>query len=251
MVIRKRHSHVDSEGRVYLPHYISIWDPTQYTFYGVVVAMIRVFSVEPPLHSVAASPNSANDPQRRQLIMGLTKHLIERLNDVNEEATNEIAGLLAKKDELIKSDKEAGEEMRQKATEHKAAEDKLKSLNEEKHSLEEWVKGVGNTKEELQIDEMLRYKNILDEQLVDCKANDLAYTEALDQVDEAFVQGVISQERYMKDLRNVSRDQFYTRALRRKIEKTVSRDGQNGSSSGHTAPRQLMSTRTMRHMYSS
>lgn len=247
MVIRERHSHVDAEGRVYLPHYISIWDPTQFTFYGVVVQMIRVFSVEPPVHARPTAMPSAEEPERRQLISVLSKRIKERLDDVNEEATNEIAALLAKKDDLIQTDKTANEEMRQKATAQRNAEDEVNSTKETLDALEKWVKSVGNARQDLEIDELLRYKDMLDEQIVDCMAQDSAYTDALDQVDEAFVHGVIDEERYMKDVRRLSRNQFYPRALRRKIERTVAGKGPSDSSG---TPRRLMTTRTM-NMYNS
>lgn len=232
---------------MYLPHYISIWDPTQFTFYGVVVQMIRVFSVEPPVHARPTAAPSADEPERRQLILVLSKRIKERLDDANEEATNEIATLLAKKDELIQTDKNATEEMRHKATAQKNAEDELVATTTRFKALEEWVKSVGNARQDLDIDELLRYKDILDEQTVDCMAEDSAHTDALDQVDEAFVHGVIDEERYMKDIRRLSRNQFYPRALRRKIERTVA--GKEPSDSSST-PRRLMTKRTM-NMYNS
>lgn len=227
---------------MYLPHYLSIWDPTQFTFYGVVVAMIRVFSVEPPVNSrpTAASP-AADEPERLQLIANLSKRISVRLNDVNEEATQEIATLLHRKDEMIKSDKSMTEEMRQKATMYKSTEDQLERTTTRKKEMEDWVKGVGSVKQEADIDEALRYKDILDEQIVDCNAQDAAYSDALDRVDEAFVQGVIDQERYLKDIRKLSREQFFPRALRRKIEISASKT-QPGDADGST-PRRLASTR--------
>lgn len=227
---------------MYLPHYISVWDPTQFTFYGVVIAMIRVFSVEPPVNSrpTAASP-SADEPERRQLISNLAKRLSVRLNDVNEEATQEIATLLYRKDQLIKSDKSMSEEMRQKATAYKSAEEELELTKNRVKDLDDWVKDFGSVKEDDHIDERLRYKDILDEQIVDCTSHDAAYTDALDRVDEAFVQGVIDQEKYLKDIRRLSREQFFHRALRRKIEITASKKPP-GDPDGAT-PRRLASTR--------
>jgi len=218
MVIRERHSHVDKEGRVYLPNYLSVWDPTQFTFYGVAVAMIRVFSAEPPVNSrpTVAGP-SENEPERRLLISTLAKRITTHLSDVNDEALGEVGQLLHRKEELIKSDKHATEEMRAKATEFKAVEDELAQVKKTQSDLEEWVKTVGTVNEDLHIDEMLRHRNALDEQVMECTAEDAAYSDALDQLDEALVKGVIDHEVYMKEIRRISREQFFPRALRRKI----------------------------------
>lgn len=240
MVIRERHSHVDKEGRVYLP-YLSNWDPTQFTFYGVVVAMIRVFSVEPPVNSKPLTPSPrADEPERHQLILALSKRMSVRLADVSDEAIKEIGQLMHKKEEMIKSDKSATEEMRQKATAHKAAEDELERITIQMSELDAWVKTVGSLQEEREIDEMLRYKDILEEQAVSCSAEDLAYSDALDQVDEAFVQGVIDHETYIRNIRELSRQQFFPRALKRKIELAHARKGQVDAEG---VPRRLKSTR--------
>lgn len=242
MVLRQRHPHVDSEGRVYLNRYLSEWDPTQYTFYGVAAAMIRVFTHQPPVNSrpPVASP-ATEGPERGQLIMSLSKRISDRLNEVNEEATEEIGVLLQQKDELVVSDKNMSDEMREKAMQYKAATDQLDGTQARIKELEEWVRSVGSTGEESHIDDRLRYKNILDEQVVDCAAHDAAYSDALDRVDDAFVQNVIDQERYMKDIRRLSREQFFHRALKRRIELTASRKPPRDGDG--PAPRRLASSR--------
>lgn len=218
MVIRERHSRVDKEGRVYLPNYLAVWDPAQFTFYGVVVAMIRVFSTEPPVNSrptVAAS--STEEAERRLLIANLSKRITDHLVRVNDEALAEIGQLLDKKEDIIKSDKHATEEMRAKATQLKASEDELQSLTNTHAELDAWVKSVGTVNDDQHIDDRLHHRTTLDEQMTQCSAEDGAYSDALDQLDEAFVKGVIDHDTYMKEIRRISREQFFPRALRRKI----------------------------------
>lgn len=247
MVIREHHSNVDAEGRVYLPHYISIWDPTQFTFHGLVVSMTRVFTAEPPVNSLPVRAPAVDAPERRQLIAVLTKKMVERFTEANDDAIQEIASLLAKKDDLIKSGESATAEKRARAVEYKNADEEHKALEAQRQALREWVKSVGDMREDLEIDDMLRYRDVLDEQNTDCTAQDSAFTDAMDQVDEAFVYGVIDQEKYMKEIRRISNKQFFPRALRRKIERTVAAKEVTDAAG---VPRRLMSTRTT-HMYAS
>lgn len=201
--------------------------------------MIRVFCVEPPVNSRPTIPSPGTDgPERQQLISALSKRLSVRLADVNDEAIKEIGQLMHNKEEILKTEETATEERRNKAMVHKETEDELEGVTSRMSQLELWVKGVGSVTEEKDVDEMLRYKDMLDEQAVKCSGEDLAYSDALDQVDEAFVQGVIDHEAYIKNIRALSRQQFFPRALRRKIELAHARKGQDAEG----VPRRLNST---------
>ncbi|CAN8062953.1 unnamed protein product [Agarophyton chilense] len=224
MVLRTRHSHLDSKGRVYLPHYLAHWDPTQYNLYGVVIAMIRVFSVEPPVHRRSSVPPPAsNEPERRHLISALSRRLYERFNDASEEAALDISHLMHRRDGISKSNSFT-EDMKLKALQ---AEDTRHSLNKivaEKQELLQWQATVPESNKQntqhdcTQVDHLLEYSDILDEQICTCIAKDGAFSDTLDQLDEAFVKGVIDQDAYMKYVRDISRQQFFPRALKKKIE---------------------------------
>lgn len=218
MVLRERHSTVDKEGRVYLL-YLSGWDPSKCNMYGVVIAMIRIFSVEPPVNSRSNSTTqSADEPERRNLIAALSKRISGHLQDVNEEAIEEICRLFAKKDDAINTDIYANEHTQQRDKAYKLATEKLKSTLALKDELQQWNTSVADVKQDAHVDDMLHHCNILDHQILECVAQDYAYADSLDQIDEAFVKGLIDHDAYMKHIRHISREQFYPRALRNKIE---------------------------------
>lgn len=230
MVIRERHANVDKEGRVYLQHYLSIWDPSQYSLYGLVLAMIRVFSVEPPVNSRPSVQGNANDEsERRRLINTLSKRVSERLTDVNNDAVGELGQLLQRQEFVAKSDANANREAEQTKHELMNSTITLQQLTQRKQELDKWRLGIDMAARQNsddatvvsdsdEVDSVLHYDDILVHQIAESMAKDHAYTDTLDQVDEAFVKGVIDHESYMKDVRNLSREQFFPRALRKKLE---------------------------------
>ncbi|KAI0559662.1 ubiquitin-conjugating enzyme E2 variant 3 [Gracilaria domingensis] len=225
MVLRTRHSHLDTEGRVYLPHYRAQWDPTQHNLYGVVVAMIRVFSIEPPVHKRPTIPAPAsNEPERRRLISTLTTRLSERFNDASEEAVTDICQLLKQKDDMVRSGQSVTKEMRLRALQLEKTRREMQQTEADKQALLEWQSTINRHDEQdgqnhqLHVDDILEYSDMLDEQICTCIAKDGAFSDALDQLDEAFVKGVIDQDAYMKYVRDISREQFFPRALKKKIE---------------------------------
>lgn len=226
MVLRDRHSNVDSNGRVYLQHYLSIWDPNQFTLYGLVLSMIRVFSLEPPVTSrPTPRPPPSDEQERRKLISTLSKRISERLNDTNNDAFTEIAQLLQRKEVATKNKEKASEEARISETEVESVKSTVQHLSSQKSKLETWVGDVANSQEsdEVSIDDILHYKDANLHQIAKSMAQDHAYNDTLDQVDEAFVKGVIDHDTYIKDVRKLGREQFFPRALRKKLEAATAR----------------------------
>lgn len=219
MVIRERHSNVDREGRVYLQHYLSIWDPVQFTLYGLVVAMIRVFSVEPPVNSrPSQSTTQTDEPDRRRLVNLLAKRLSDRLVDVNNDAITEIGQILERKDIVTRNSQHATEEAEAMISRFTKVREDVERLTRRRDDLKSWIDAMGDSLHDTDVDVILQYRDIMYHQIAECLAKDHAYTDTLDQVDEAFVKGVIDHETYVKDVRNLSREQFFPRALRKKLE---------------------------------
>lgn len=226
MVLRDRHENVDSNGRIYLRNYLSIWDPNQFTLYGLVLSMIRVFSVVPPVTSrPTPRPPPSDEDERRKLISSLSKRITERLNDTNNDAFSELAQLLERKEVAAKSKKTASEEARMSETEIESAKSTLHHLTSQKSDLESWVGEIVDSQKSdaTSIDDILHYKDIKLYQIAKSMAQDYAYNDALDQVDEAFVKGLIDHDTYIKDVRKLSREQFFPRALKKKLQEETAR----------------------------
>lgn len=220
MMLREGHSSVNKEGRVYLQHYLSIWDPAQFSLYGLVVAMIRVFSAEPPVNSKPPTPSTPNDgAERQRLLSALTKRLSDRLLEVNNEAVTEIAQILKRGDAIRSSKQHMSKEAHDLLERYTKVNNEVEQLQHRHDELKKWSDAVGDSVNEDDVNFILQYQDMMIHQIAQCVAEDHAYTDTLDQVDEAFVKGVIDHDTYVKEIRNLSREQFFPRALRKKLEK--------------------------------
>lgn len=216
MVLRERHPNLARDGRVYLPHYLSIWDSTQYSLYGLVLAMIRVFSVEPPVHSRPTAHSKPSDEyERRNLISTLSERATKRLKEAGDDATAELGLLMDRKDSALSKRNTAKEQVQKALTDREAATDIWEQLSSRKNQLETWAHDVSETRasEDPHVDDILHYSDMTYHQIAENLAKDHAYTDTMDQVDEAFVRGLIDHETYIKDVRKLGREQFFPRAL--------------------------------------
>lgn len=288
MVIRDGHRHVDKTGRVNIPFYLNNWVHPQYSLYGLVVAMIRIFSQNPPVHSKpktpasnsSASSNSASassgtnasaanganhngynyqqarpqqpssyyPPQRpqqqqqqqgghssygsggsnrddeaekRELVKRLTKKLVERFNESQVDMTEQ----LVKTSVANENTKDSIAQLRPKAESMTQDVENLKQTLEEvekqERSLQAWKERNSDVVTEEQagdIDQLLQFHDMSTQQIAQCIAEDYAIGDTMDQVDEAFVKNIISHDKYIREIRTLSRKQFYPRALKQKLE---------------------------------
>lgn len=196
--------------------------------------MVQVFCIEPPVYTRTGNTDVSvgNETERRRLITVLNTQLSHRFGDAIDEAMSDLCCLLKRKDDLVRSTQSVSDHIRARASQLERTQSHQQSLNERRLSLTRWQavstphhSDPSNDCNEHQqqhtspsVDHVLQYTDILDNQMCTCFAQDGAFADALDQLDEAFVKGVIDQDAYMKHVRDVSRQQFFPRALRKKIE---------------------------------
>lgn len=251
MILRPKHQNVDTSGRVHLPHYLGVWDKTQYNLHGVVVTMSRVFSVAPPVNSRPAPQQQIqpqNDPARRRLILTLSRDLHQRLQQDNDKTMETLCKLLTKEEDLCLTKDHVDGQLRSHQSLVSTSEDRHNLLHSEKSKLNTWFITVEPDNEEKHIDMRLRCRDVLDEQMIQCGSEDSAYTDVLYQVDEAFAKSLIDLDTYVKEVRRLAREQFFPRALRKKIEmsKATTEQPQQTHANGEAASssfRRMRSTR--------
>ncbi|XP_068652918.1 protein ELC-like [Aristolochia californica] len=110
----------------------------------------------------------------------------------------------------------------------------LREMQDEKESLEQqlqivlmnsdvlegWVRENENKiarKVSLDIDEIFEPMDVLSKQMLDCTAADLAIEDVIYSLDKAVQEGSIPFEFYLKQIRAISRDQFFHRAMAAKV----------------------------------
>lgn len=145
---------------------------------------------------------------------------------------SDLCVLLQRKEDLERTTQSVSQSIRARASQLERTQAHRQMLNERKLSLTKWqtvsmpdlsLPACNHNEQQsqplaLSVDHVLQYADILDSQACTCYAQDGSFTDALDQLDEAFVKGVIEHEAYMKHVRDISRQQFFPRALKKKIE---------------------------------
>ena len=213
MVIRERHKNVRKEGRVYLPHYQSVRNP-QFTLYGLMVVMIRVFANQPPVNARLAVWNDvATHAEKKMIFAGLTTSIAEGLSEANNDAVSEMAQFLEWRKELVSEQDDGSMDAQQREEKLKEKTDELDQLNKKRDDLLRRTKSMNDIYEEKSVDETLPYRDILFHQTAENMATKYAYRDALDQVHEGLVKGMIDHDSYMLHVRSLSRKQFFCKEL--------------------------------------
>lgn len=216
MMIRERHEHVDSSGLVYLP-YLSNWDPVQSNIKSAIMAMAQVFSHMPPVYSQVQRNPVADEQRRLSMVANVSKQVENRLRAVSDDAMNDLAVLLNEKDKISRAAANVTGEMREISAKSESLNETLVVSTTERDQLEEWITKFGVRNGDVDVDHMIYPQDVQSQQQVECLAEDAALSEALNQLDEALSNQVITLETFMKETRRISRDQFFARALLRKV----------------------------------
>lgn len=198
--------------------------------YGLVVAMIRVFSAKPPVNSRrTGQPAALEDTQRKQIIFNLSNKISTRLQEGGNDAVTELGQILSEKEDFEKKTNESAMNPLLLSA-YTQSEEELAHLTKRREQLQNWRDAMGDVSGgtltgEIDVDAVLQYRDMMFHQIFQNKADDYALSDTLDQMDEAFVKGVIDHDRYVKDVRSLSRKQFYPRAMWKKLEGDVERSG--------------------------
>lgn len=204
MEVKQRHDHVDRNGLIYLP-YLTTWDPIRSSLIGGISAMIEVFSRIPPVYAVNNS--SGGKDVRNKNLANLTARCTKRFQEISDEATNDAIHLLSKRDASTTSnngDSNSGIN--------------VGKLKQEKEHLEKYIKDFNVTAGDIDVDTMIHPRNIHAEQIMQCLAKDSALDDALAQIEDAKLTGIIDLETFMRETSRLAREQFFARALLRKVK---------------------------------
>lgn len=217
MVVLERHDHVDRNGLVYLP-YLSEWNEHESTTLGAIAAMSQVFSIQPPVYSNHRSSNSSSQQQheRQTLITRLTYRCKERLQYANNEGLEEIQQLL-RQEEALGNKESVPEAVRDRIKKRDELEASFNALVREEEQLEAFIANNNVHEGDIDVDSKIHPKDVHSEQILQCLSMDSALTDAMDQLMEACCAQRINVEQFTKETKRIARQQFFKRALLRKV----------------------------------
>ncbi|KAI3927895.1 hypothetical protein MKW98_023496 [Papaver atlanticum] len=149
----------------------------------------------------------ADDPVEIYKKNAINNHIEERLFNAQ--------GMLRQREERLSKG------VREMQEEKEGLEQQLQMVLMNTDVLEGWVKEnqvkVKMNKGNLNVDQVFEPVDALSKQMLDCTAADLAIEDVIYSLDKAFQQGSIAFDQYLKNVRALSRDQFFHRATASKV----------------------------------
>ena len=243
--------HTEPTGRIRVP-YLTQWNMNTSNIAGLLNSMVPIFNNEPPVkksvHPCSPSPITPQFglaqqqqqqmqqqmqqqqqqcmPQQQLTSVDKTSSAVEaKLQeqfllmvskveaDISELSKNEIA-LLESKEENLRKEKALQQENDELTRAIAEMQEKIKELSAE----------TQNSGDEFDLEEATKPPTVLETQLADEVAKTHAYDDELYAIDNAFKQKKISLDKYIDTLKEVSREQYFSRALSNKIREVKKRN---------------------------
>lgn len=169
-------------------------------------------------------PVKPSGPDLKEIFRGAAvKQLSERLSQslagANEQAARETDQLFEEQAELGRRKQSLDRGLQEAQAERSALETCVLQLSGKRVALERWLaeNESKNPQGDIDPDTAIVPADVLSRQALDAQAEDLALEDTLYSLNKALQEGVITAEVYMKQVRMVSRKQFFVRALGTKV----------------------------------
>jgi len=172
------------------------------------------------ISNLSSSPPEYENPTivaKRNAIKKLTDKLIIRLTEYNKSTTSEIDELFEKQATLTKNTEKIQTNMDALQKEKDKIEENMKTLTQKFEEVCSWLEKNDKQEKDIDVDGLLQPKDLLSQQLLDLIAEDLAIEDVIYYMDKALRDGVIDITTFMKECRSLAREQFFKKALIKKV----------------------------------
>jgi len=251
MIIKPRHQHVDSTGMTYLP-YLSSWN-ISYNLVGLAEVLSKVFSQDPPVRAqgppksqpqpspqpsplpspqlqqpspqiqqvqnTSQYPPKTSDPEtviKKNAIIKLTEKLQTNLHSFHINCTSEIDDLIAKNSEIEGKIAVLQQQKKQIEQEKIILGTGIDEMTKRFEEINKWLESNENISQ-IDIDAVTEPKDPLSRQLLYLVAEDATIEDSLYYLEKALVNGDLSCEAWIKNVRSLSTEQFIKRATIKRI----------------------------------
>ncbi|KAK8671428.1 hypothetical protein V6N13_038024 [Hibiscus sabdariffa] len=150
---------------------------------------------------------------------------------MTKEREAEMEGLFSAQAVLRRREEEINKGLKEMQDEKEALEQKLQVVLMSTDVLDGWVrnnegktKNLGKTIEDVDVDEVFHCADTLSEQMLDCTAADLAIEDTIYSLDKAVQEGAVPFDQYLRNVRLLSREQFFHRATAAKVRAAQMQD---------------------------
>lgn len=144
---------------------------------------------------------------------------------MRKEREAEMEGLFSAQGVLRKREEEVNKGLKEMQDEKEALEQQLQVVLMSTDVLAGWVrenegkiKNLGKNNDSVDVDEVFHCADVLSKQMLDCTAADLAIEDVVYSLDKALQEGAVPFDQYLRNVRLLSREQFFHRATASKVK---------------------------------
>ncbi|CAA2997657.1 ELC-like [Olea europaea subsp. europaea] len=200
----------------------------------------------PPPYGTGSSYGSGRiieDPDevfKKNAINKLVESLNGDIRELRKTQEAELEGLFSAQAVLRKREEELGKGLKEMQDEKEGLEQQLQVVLMNSDVLEGWLRDneekMGNNEiNSLDVDETLVPCDDLSKQMLDCSASDLVVEDVIYALDKAVQEGAIPFDQYLRNVRLLSREQFFHRATASKA-RAVQMQAQVASMASRASP---------------
>ncbi|XP_047980444.1 protein ELC-like [Salvia hispanica] len=249
MIIKRPHPFVSPNGVVSIP-YLHSWLFPSSNLLELATNLAQFFASDPPLYSQRKpnpnpSPNlnsgmnpnpkpnlnsgygsgRMEDPAevfKKDAINKLVRDLNGDVRDMRKGSEGQMEGMLGVQAVLRRREEELRRGVKEMVDEKEALEQQLQVVLMNADVLEGWVRDnegklEGGNVESVDLDEAFVLCDALSKQRLDCAASDMAVEDTVYALDKAVQEGVMPFDQYLRNVRLLSREQFFHRATASKV----------------------------------
>ncbi|EOA22232.1 hypothetical protein CARUB_v10002819mg [Capsella rubella] len=245
MIIKRPHSNVSPSGLVALPC-LHNWVYPSSNLVDLAAHLSAAFSRDPPLYSQRRPPpqpqpsHSAGSGYSRPFTPHQTdyaadvykKNAIDKLVEmvhcdlvlVRSAREVETEGLLSLQSGLQRREEEINNGLKDMLNEKETLEQQLQVIAMNTDFTDSWIREnqgkADNLLVDFDVDDAFECTETLSKQMLECTALDLAIEDVVYSMDRSFRDGVLPFDQYLRNVRLLSREQFFHRATAEKVRAT-------------------------------
>ncbi|KAF8109477.1 hypothetical protein N665_0095s0049 [Sinapis alba] len=239
MIIKRPHAHVTPSGLVSLP-YLQNWVYPSSNLVDLVSELSAAFACDPPLYSRrppqppppadqsfppspyhhVQRPDDAAEVYKKEAVNKMVEMVRNDLVSMRRDGEAEAEEVLSLQGVLRRREEEISRGLKEMVEEKETLEQELQVISMNTEVLDSWVRenrGKSKTLGDLDVDDAFECVDVLSKQMLECTALDLAIEDAVYSLDKSFRDGVVSFDQYLRNVRMLSREQFFQRATGSKV----------------------------------
>jgi len=253
MQVAERHKHVDAAGRVYLP-YLHNWNRHTSSLNVLVIELMSCFAQAPPVYARRPGQsqnqqrpqqmNNYNQPQNnnnynsqppqynnnnhnqyqppsqdnKKIVQQKTTEEMKKVLDTElKKISDDIVDMMKKKYQIEKKKRSIENTFVKSSREYDRLQKRKQDLDEECKKLTSWLE-ENEAAETIDVDNVVSASDTHAKQLFEVTAKDYAITDVLYELEEGLGDQYLDLNLFLRQVRKISREQFFERALCKKIE---------------------------------